>query len=171
MNVNEVVERLKQEAQNNQVASDVFHVLAVRRRARSELTLRSLYNKMTSEGFKHTSTEYSGVLELLGALELGTVQKNQRGRVKALVDVRATVESIGKAALGIRKDLAYFFPRDKVRRHVYAPKPRQIPKPVVNKVNKINLELIVNGKSLSIAVPNNFDKEDLVSLIGKLQSA
>lgn len=100
MNTQMVVETLKKEADKDEAFKDVSHVFASRKRARRQVTVASLANRMAKEGFGHSRTDYARVLRRLADLGFGSLQKDAKGNIKALKDIRISLQSIGAAAVG-----------------------------------------------------------------------
>lgn len=105
MNTQTVVEILKKEADKDTVFKDVAHVFAQRKRARRQVTVTSLAARMAKEGFDYSKSEYARVLKRLSDLGLGSLQQDARGRIKALKDIKISLQSIGAAAVGSSKNL------------------------------------------------------------------
>lgn len=96
----ELIRKL-QESTKNPMMKAIFEGFAVRLRTRAQITVTSLTQKMQNEGFKEfVRQDAVNVIKLLGALKLGEIQMTNRGKVKALKNVRVTLQSIGLAALG-----------------------------------------------------------------------
>lgn len=99
MNQMQVIETLKRETPNNKTLSDTMLSFASRDRARHAVTLTGLMNRMKNEGFEHARDEYARVLQLLAHLGIGKLDVDPKGQIRALKDVRTTLQSIGEAAL------------------------------------------------------------------------
>lgn len=99
MSINKVSAKLKQEATQDIAFSAVCHVFALRKRTRQQVTMHNLKMVMDKEGFKFSKQEYEKTLLKLGDLGLGTIQRDNKGRVKALKGITYTLQSIGRAAL------------------------------------------------------------------------
>lgn len=97
---NDIVNRLRKEVESNPVFNAVMHKFALRERARAQVTLHSLTQTMTNEGYKYKREEYVGVLKTLGALGVGRLEFDSKNRLVALKDIKITLQSIGKAAIG-----------------------------------------------------------------------
>lgn len=105
MNETQVINTLRNEIQTNKAVSDTLYAFAMRQRARHVVTLTALTNKMHHEGFEHTRGEYAEVLKLLAKLNIGKLDTDSKGRVRALKDIDTTLQSIGLAALGVRSQV------------------------------------------------------------------
>lgn len=162
----EIVETLKKEANNNPVVNAVFHVFALRKRARSTVNVTSLYYAMKKEGFNYEPKEYIPVLNLLANLGFGQIELDRKGKVKGLKNVKATLQSIGQAACGSASKLEITKQRAK-----FVKLPPAIEVIKENKKTELNLQLNINGKPIHISVPNNFTKDEIVLLLDKLHIA
>lgn len=106
----QIIEALRKEASNNPAFNAVAHVFAVRERARQQVTIASLRLRMAEEGFGHTKKEYGDVLRFLAFLGLGTLDASANGDVKALKNIKITLQSIGMAAITKSDKLDHFSP-------------------------------------------------------------
>lgn len=96
-----IVEMLRSKARGSKTFENVCVVFAVRERARSQITVASLKQTMLKHGYPDfTSAHASDVIEFLSSLNIGIIHKDTKGRVKALINVKYTLQSIGAAALG-----------------------------------------------------------------------
>lgn len=169
MNRNDqMIEKLKKEAIISPPVNAVMHLLALRKRSRSRLTLGGLRQKMAAEGFKYSTQEYTQVLKILADSGLGTLQTSHKGKVQGLTDIKVTLQSVGKAVCGDgkteirpRKEKTRFTPvKSPIR---LMPKP-QTPTMAVSAV----LTLMVNGKAVNVRLPENFTGEDFQALLDRL---
>lgn len=174
MNVEQVVESLKDEANKNPVAKDVFYVLATRKRARQQLTVTSLANRMKAEGFRHQRYEYAKVFEFLADLDLGKLIRNQRGRVSGLSNITVKLQSIGLAGYQENREIEEFVPRKIFKRfpEVKAKKitPTEFKQRREEDINRLSLEVTINGKKLNITIPDTFTADDLADFIRRLKT-
>ncbi len=106
MEYRKVIETLRIMASKSKVANDVFHDFAARERARNQLTVDTLYYRMKAGGFNHSKDECRDVIKGLGTLGIGMLQMNSRGHITALVNIKHTLQSIGKAAIAERSATA-----------------------------------------------------------------
>lgn len=178
------IEKLKQAAKINPVANAVFHVFASRERARNQVTVASLAKRMAAEGFNYPAAEYPPVLELLASLGFGHLVKNKAGQAVALKDVKVTLQSIGLAACGQAPKLQGFQPRRRFGKLRSVPRPAAQPRvlPVKEAARPItvirrrtgNPPLVLTfvvpetGKAINISIPDDWGKEDVAELVGKL---
>lgn len=90
---------LREEAAKNPVFNAVAHIFAIRRRARQQVTIQRLQVAMTQEGFTFTRNQYENVIKFLASQNLGTLERNHKGRIRALKNIKVTLQSIGLAAI------------------------------------------------------------------------
>lgn len=129
MEYRKVIETLRIMASKSKVANDVFHDFAARERARNQLTVDTLYYRMKAGGFNYSKEECRDVIRGLGSLGIGTLKTNNSGKVIALVDIRHTLQSVGKAAIAERSMAPRLDPY--AQRNKYSPLkvPQETPKP------------------------------------------
>ncbi len=94
-----VSNRLRDEAARNPVFSAVAHAFALRQRARQQITMARLKVAMASEGYEFTRVQLEQVLKFLASQNLGTLDYGPKGRVRALKNIKVTLQSIGLAAV------------------------------------------------------------------------
>lgn len=102
----QIVNALKSEAIKNKVFADVCLMLYARERTAAKLNISTIKKAMQASGFKHSRADYVNVLRFLNRLGLGQLELSKRGKVRALVGLTVTLQSIGKAALSDSVDLA-----------------------------------------------------------------
>lgn len=173
MTNNELVESLKYELETNKVSNAVFHVFALRQRARNDITLESLAIKMKSEGFNYPASELAHVLKFLANVGVGRLELDSRGRVKALRDIKIKLQSIGQAACGqvSRVDM-------NKQRHRFTTLPMKsmahdivMPSKPVQQVNQtpVQVTLEFNGKPMSFNFPKHFNERDIAEVISRFR--
>lgn len=171
MNVVEVVNALRKEADENKVSNAVLHVFAVRQRARNVIILNSLANRMRREGFSFKKEEYVPLLKLMANLGLGVLMLDPKGKVKGLKDIRITLQSIGTAGCGHGNELKSFIKRNKFT-PIPAPIDRRAPESVPTTPGlTVSLEFMINGKFIKIPVPKNFTADDVAALLKRIKGA
>jgi len=146
-----VIEKLTGEAKTNAASYDVFLLLAVRKRTRSNTSVSSVHRQLLAAGFKHPVLAVIHVFKLLSDLGLGSLRVSPRGQIRGLKDVKYTLQSIGQAAIGGEKaTIEGFRPRN---RYQVLPAHRPVvQKPEVVKAievpvdNDIALVLSIHGK-------------------------
>lgn len=125
-----LIQRLMQEAATNPMSKAVFEGFALRIRTRAQVTVHSLTQKMQKEGFDNYASQDSvNVIKLLAQLRLGDLVLSPKGKVRAIKNIKVTLQSIGLAALGSKNALESAHFSNKFI-------PLQIPKPVIEKVEK-----------------------------------
>lgn len=108
-----IATELKKEADKNKVFNDVCAVFALRERARSQVTVNALKAAMEKNGFTYAKDDYKDVIARLARLGVGKLNKDSKGRVRGLTDVKYTLQSIGLTAVGEKLNLAPFNARNK----------------------------------------------------------
>lgn len=167
MDKNEMIEQLKQEAKANKVSNAVFHVLAMRRRARHNITLNGLQQRMKAEGFDYKPADYIPAIRLLAKLGFGQLDVDSLGKIRGLKDIKTTLQSIGVAAVGNAADLANYR-----RRLKFQPLTQEQAKVVADYSvvpAAVGIKVEVNGKSLDITIPGNFSSKEIVGLLDKIR--
>ncbi len=104
----QIATELKKEAEKNKAFEDVCTVFAMRERARSQVTINSLKAAMDKEGYKHDKDAYKDVISRLARLGVGKLHKDTKGRVRALTDVKYTLQSVGLSAVGEKLNVSPF---------------------------------------------------------------
>lgn len=176
MITNDIVNALVKEAESSSVANSVFHVLALRKRARSSISLISLMNKMRQEGFNYRKDDYLPIFRLLAKLGLGELNTGPRGGIKGIKNIKYTLQSIGAIACKQGNTAEDYKPRNKFA-EIQWNKPKVIKelnkaKEVVkHKSNSLNLELDLNGTLIHIPVPRGLTTNQIAQLVDRLKSA
>lgn len=171
---NEVIQVLKKEAETNPVANAVFHVFAIRRRARNSITIIGLTQKMKVEGFDFDTQKYADILRLLASLGFGKLDIDSKGKVRALKEIKTTLQSIGKVACGDKESLRNFKVRNKfidmpVRKNQDPDSPKEV-HTLGLRTTQMNLALSINGKIVTIPVPKNLTTNEIALLIAGFNS-
>ncbi len=182
MNQTQVIETLKTEAKKNPAVDAVLHMFALRQRARHTVTLDGLEQRMKLNGFSYESTQYADVLKLLADLGIGKVEKDAKGRVKALKDVGVTLQSIGKAAVDDKGELDKFKKRNRFsaleareaqkafKAAFPAPEPTRILEvSAAQAETPLELTVSVKGHPVTLKVAHDFTAQDLIDLINRLK--
>lgn len=170
MNQSTVLSSLQEIARSSEAANAVFHLWAARKRARHQVTIHSLAQRMRQEGFNFTPQEYAQVIEKLGKLGLGNVEKDRRGRIRALKGVNLTLQSIGSVAVGGKKSLDKFSQR-KSYQELVTKAQESVKAAVAHKPVEFSvlMTVVVNGKPINLNVPRNLSTEEIANLIERLQ--
>lgn len=176
---NALIHELQKEASKNKAFSDVCTVFALRERARAQVTVNSLKATMDSKKYTYSKDDLRHVIARLAALGIGTLHKDSKGRVRALVNVKYTLQSIGLAAVGKQLNLSGFKKPNrfsKVLVNTPLKSPNQIreqfaktveeSKPVAKHIpgDKTVLVSTINGKTISIPLTD----EQFLQFIGQL---
>lgn len=177
MDKQKVIEVLKQECERNKIFNAVMHVCALRKRARSSITVTGLAIRMRKEGFNYVPSDYSATLKILASVGLGTAKANSRGKVVALTNINVSLQSIGRAALGKSNS---FIPYMDSPQPTYSNLVPLSSKPVVEAPKKpqaepktqTDLALVVriNGKPVNINIPPSYSTSEVAFLISRLQA-
>lgn len=168
------ITNLKKEAQSNPIAGDVLKMFAERKRARHVVTLGALEQRMKKEGFSHNRDEYASVLKFLASQGFGHLETDKKGRVKALKEVKMTLQSIGQAAVGKQMSLAALKQRNKFNqlqaRTSALSATADIIKPKTGNGTgfPVSITVVVNGKPVNLRVPKEFNEKDIGELVVKL---
>lgn len=151
-----LIDNLKKEAQTNEAFNAVCHMFALRKRARNDVTVEALTRRMEKEGFKYTKEQYVDILKTMSKLGIGKLDSTASGKVRALKDVKMTLQSIGKAAVAT-SDLRTFRKRNRfaaidIPREHLAETPKEEPAKEATKTElpPVSLCLQVGGKALRI---------------------
>lgn len=163
MNQVDTVTKLREKAKTSPAANSFFHVCALRKRARSNINVRSLALKMQKEGFNYTVEEYRDIIKFLADLGFGRLDTDAKGRVKGLKDIRVSLQSIGQTACGEQVQLRGFRPRNRFAMiGSIKPKPKQVE-------TEIDVSIKMNGKAVKIQVPKDLTAEEIAALISGFQ--
>lgn len=162
----QVVETLKKEIDSNPVVSDVLHVFAMRKRTRAVVTLHSLVQRMKNAGFNHERSEYITVLKVLANIGLGKLDVDSRGKVRALKDIKTTLQSIGQAAIQQADNLVNFHQRNKF--HKINPEVIGLRR-VAPTGTDVSLKVLINGKEVSVSLSKELTPEEIGTLVSKFQ--
>lgn len=92
-------EALRNYAAKDKVFNAVATAFAMRERTRNIITIQRLIKTMKDHGFDFTREQYREVLAYLAHIGLGKLVK-KNGKVRALTDIKYTLMSVGKTALG-----------------------------------------------------------------------
>jgi hypothetical protein len=162
-----MVRGLQEEATKDSAFRDVCHVFAQRERARSQVTIASLSQTMVEEGFKYNRDDYGRVLRKLGGLGVGSLEKNKKGRVIALKDIKVTLQSIGAAALKQKEKLENFKMRNNYRTLTAV---AEMIKPKENPLAgpggfPVSITVVINGKPVNFRVPKELNETEIADLV------
>ncbi len=183
MNVNEMIKRLKQEAQTNDLARAVFVVWGVRDRARSVVSVNNLSNTMVKHGFSFPVERYEDLLKFLAEMGIGKIHRSPKGKVQALVDIPIKLQSIGQAASGHNTGLksmrrkARFKSLPKMGAAESEPQevsamPGLVTKPKVIAAERapVVLSVMIGDKRVDIPVPAGLSDDEIKTLFRGVQN-
>ena len=94
-----IVTVLRQEAARSKVFNNVCRLFANRQRSRAQVTIHSLHASMHKQGLVYTKQELMEVLRFLADLGVGRLDLNRNNKIRALKDIKITLQSIGETAL------------------------------------------------------------------------
>lgn len=95
----DVVQALKAKAIEDEAFKAVCYKFGFRVRSRNQITVRTLMLTMQKDGFNFPLSKYQEILQFLSFCDIGKLVTDRKGVVRALIDIRLTLQSIGKAAL------------------------------------------------------------------------
>ncbi len=93
------IDKLRKEAKQNEVFRSVCMVFAERQRARSQVTMHNLITVMKHKGYNYSREELVQVLKFLAHLGLGKPEYSRRHKLRAIKDIKVTLQSIGQVAI------------------------------------------------------------------------
>lgn len=189
----QVIDSLKQVAKKDPAVDATLTMFAARERARSQVTLRGLKQRMEAEGWdKFDDSDYKRVLKLLAEHGIGKLEKDSSGRVTALTEIKITLQSLGQAVLGgVRKGVEKWSPRNKyvpVKKPATPPAPPKVeekrsvepattPHPMRRATDQAplidaaeTLTVRYNGKPLVFQVPEGFTAQEIADFLVNLRS-
>lgn len=175
MSTKQLIEALKSATSTNKCMEAVLIMWAHRERARHQVTVHALYQRMRAEGFtEYNAEEYRKVLGEIGKLGFGKIKYDKSGRVTALVELKTTLQSIGKAATGVESSFEIYN-----RRNQYGKLANDvIDNASVSDVQKASpavlstsvvLTFILDGKPVNVSVPSGFTAEEVGRIVERFQ--
>lgn len=105
-----VVEAIREEALSNDAFATICYDFSQRERTRSTVTVRGLKARMEKQGADFSIEVYRHALLFLGKLGLGKVEMDKNNNVKALSNMKVTLQSIGQASGQKTQTLKRFTP-------------------------------------------------------------
>lgn len=151
MNFENVKESLKKESENNPVSKDIFCLLGMRQRNRSEIKVLNLYNNMRKAGLYHSTDSCRKTLQFLSEVGIGKLKTNKKGKIVSLVEIPISIKMLGQAV--------YNSHGLKTKEILTTPKSQNI-----------HFNLQFRGKKIEILIEKDFNKDDIIDLIGKLSN-
>lgn len=165
----DVLSRLKEEANKNETHREVFKMWSERERAREQVTLAALSQRMESRGHHFSRDSYRQVIKLMSSLGLGKLVTDSRGRPKAVTGLKYTLQSIGRAATSSSTVL-----EKRIVRNKYAP----IRKEEENTSQygagatagpNVTITFLIKGKPVQLGVPSDLNESEIADLVGRLR--
>lgn len=98
-------------AETNRMFSDICTIFAMRERSRSQVTVNTLLRAVEEAKMKYNKQDCRKVLEILASYNIGLLVKDTKGRVRALINIKYTLQSLGLAAVGSNLNLKPFIAR------------------------------------------------------------
>lgn len=172
LNPKEVVQRLKNEAENNKVFKAVCHLFVNRERTRQQITMPTLRLAMAREGHYYDKEAYIAILKFMASLGLGTLDKDFSGDIRALKDIRFTLQSIGDAALSKGEMLQTFVPapdfKDLPKEQTVVP----LKSPRVEEASRYatSITVTLDGQPVSLPLPRGLTLMELGALLDSVFS-
>lgn len=174
MDTDKIVEVLKKEAEKNQTFSLIFQALAKRERARHNLTISSLYQRMKKEGSKLNRTDYVDLITILYSYGVGELDYNKRGKVTGLKDIKISIPSLCRAITKTAPELVRIYKRRPTFETIPFKHPSVTtpsPQDKIDLENRVGLDITLNNKRLYISIPKDFSSSDIANLVSKLQNS
>jgi len=119
------IEKLRDLAESNQTAHDMFVNFALRQRARGQITVAALHQKMHREGFNHSRQDYAVVLVRLQELGIGELVRSSRGRLIGINKISIKLQDLGRAVIEDQGSVRNHAPRSR-----YSPVPLTASPPI-----------------------------------------
>lgn len=173
MNELNIIMRLRRAMGESKAIDAVMHVFAARERARADVTIGSLSQRMKKEGYAFNYKEYEQVLRFLAELGFGTLEFDPKGRIIALREVRVALQSIGRVAIGQSQHIERFQPRNKFEQ---LQSDSEAPKTEADKAwegapsisAKLTVSLTINDKVVQMEIPPDLNPAELTALLAKI---
>lgn len=109
----DIIAALREQAKENQAFNAMCHIFALRERTRQQITLNNLALSMSKEGFIFTKDQYARCLIFFASLGIGKLDYDINGNLRALKNIKLTLQSIGLAAVSKKENLDNFKPQAK----------------------------------------------------------
>lgn len=173
---NTIVKALQDKAKSDKTFQSVCTAFAIRERARSQVSVQSLTQTMVAHGYKDfTKEDATKVIGFLANQKLGTLYKDTKGKIRALVNVKYTLQSIGQVALGDSPEVKVFRQQKHYRAlpGAAAPKVVEVAAAPTKKATTVPFtgKIIgdINGKVLELPLTETEFKTFLVDFLSKKQ--
>lgn len=150
----ELTQRLHDEVLKDPTLNAVCSLFALRERSRKQVTLRNLSIVMYEEGFKFTRLDFERCLLFLASLGVGTLDRDIKGNIRSLKNIKFSLQNLGLAALGRTQD-AKTLPFKDTRKPNGFPKPSvptELPKPVepVKTNEVVDIKIVILDQTLIV---------------------
>lgn len=159
---------LRQEAQGNPAFKTICQVFTQRQRTRNQVMMGTLQATLEKQGFTHPKEKLSSALAFLANLGFGRLERNSKGNVTGLKDIRITLQSIGRAALSESNDLEVAIPKQLYKPLVNdgtGPKKNKI---IIREPERFSIALTAvnkDGKTISFPLPMKLTAKELGTLV------
>lgn len=100
----ELTQRIHGEAQKDPALNALCSLFALRERSRRQITLRNLTIVMIDEGFNFNKKDFEQCFMFLASLGVGTLDRDLKGNIRSLKNIRFSLQNLGLAALGRPQD-------------------------------------------------------------------
>lgn len=185
-NHTQVAEALRKGAATNKAVHAMCLVFAVRERTRFQVNVGPVRLTLAQEGYHFSIKEIEDALTFFASLGVGKLHFDNKKRIKGLVEIRWTLQSIGKAALGEAATVAR---ADRQRRYANlpgtmqqktqepvaaAPAPLKAAPPVEPALptkHQVFLTATIGGREVQFPLPMRLTSDELVELIAELNEA
>lgn len=167
MSQNEMIEVLKQEAAKNETFKTVCLMWAFRERARSQVTVTALSARMKKEGFDFPKSRYRDILKFLAGAGLGKLDTAPNGDIRALKEIKVSLQSLGKSVCSGSKDLKNIQKRNKYQKVAVPRQPSGAAVVARPQSTSVVLTFVINGKAINVSVPQGLTPIEIGTLVSK----
>lgn len=166
----QIVEVIRKEAKENKLADAVFHMWAVRDRARGTVTVGGLEQRMKAEGFNFDRADYAKFLRFLSGLNFGKLDESS-GKVRGLKEVKIKLQSIGQAAIGSKNTLDGWRARNRYKHLHTVADAKEVPTPRAAPASQsiVFLAIHLKDKLVSIPIPSDMEDAEVAALVHRLR--
>lgn len=183
----QITEALRKMASINKNVQNICYVFAMRERTRFEVNVVPLRITMAKAGYDLSIDDIEKTLVFFASLGIGKLQYDDKKRLKGLSDIRWTLQSVGKAAIGeaqtvnrsqrqrrysnLPSTAAGLFSIEPPAATIAVPmKTTQTPVPATQTKHVVHLSAIVSGKEVKFALPVRLTSTELVELIAEFNN-
>lgn len=164
--VSQVVISLRTKAQASPAFSAMCRWFAERERTRQQITMANLVIAMAKEGKTFSKDEYIDALKFMADLGLGHLEV-RKGKVKALINIKTTLQSIGQAAIAQRDRLDPFRPKT-----IFTKLPPIVEKPQTKvempQKETSTFSFTLEGETYSFELPKSVSSKDLLGIVSNI---